>query len=190
MVKVMLRVAIITLLCSLPLASNASDKRLEQAGFPDNLIVDDKQLVLRNASVLNYLFFDVYSAALLTPVDEPLKDVVDSTNPLHLELFYYREIDRSDVIKAAWVALERQYDETKLNNLRAGVDKLHEAFGDIQTQDRYSLTLDRNQALSLKYNGKQIFQSDDAELARAYVGIWLRENGLSDKLREQLLAER
>lgn len=190
MVKVMLRVAIITLLCALPLIGNADEKRLEQANFPDQLMVDGEQLVLRNASVLNYLFVDVYSAALLAPADEPLADIAESPRPLHLELFYYREIDRSDVIKAAWVALERQYDQARLDSLRPGIDKLHATFTDIQPQDRYSLTLDRNQALSLKYNGKEIFQSDDAQLARAYVGIWLKDNGLSDKLRKRLLAER
>lgn len=184
----MLRAVIITLLCVLPLVANANSKRLDQADFPDTLEVDGELLILRNASVLNYLFFDVYSAALLTPAQAPLSSITDSQTPVHLELFYYRNIDREDVIKAAWVALERQYDAARLSQLRPGVDRLHATFTDIQPQDRYSLTLNSAHALSLKYNGKEVFQSDDPELARAYIGIWLRENGLSDKLRKQLIA--
>lgn len=185
----MLRVLLISLLSLLPAIVSASEKRLEQARFPDTLEVDGQTLVLRNASVLNYLFVDVYSAALLTPANEPLDDLTSSSEPLHLELFYYRNINRDDVIKAAWVALERQYDTAQLARLRPRVDQLHATFTDIRPEDRYSLTLNRQQALSLKYNGKEIFQSDNAELARAYVGIWLKPNGLSDRLRKQLIAE-
>lgn len=185
----MLRAVIIALMCVLPLAANAASKRLDQANFPARLEVDGEQLLLRNASVLNYLFFDVYSAALLTPANTPLGNITESQTPVHLELFYYRHIDREDVIKAAWVALERQYNASRLAALRPGIDRLHAAFTDIKPQDRYSLTLNSAHTLSLKYNGREVFQSDDPELARAYIGIWLRKNGLSDKLRDQLLAE-
>ncbi|WP_022962374.1 chalcone isomerase family protein [Halopseudomonas pelagia] len=184
----MLRVVIIALLCVLPLVADASNKRLDQANFPDTLEVDGEQLVLRNASVLKYLFVDVYSAALLTPAGAPLKTITETGTPLHLELFYYRNIDRADVIRAAWIALERQHGAARLAKLRPKIERLHDTFTDIQPYDRYSLTLDRHHALSLRYNGQEIFQTDDAELARAYVGIWLRENGLSDKLRKRLIA--
>lgn len=184
----MLRVIIVTLLCLASLSVNASNKRLDQANFPQTMTVDNVQLTLRNASVLNYLFVDVYSAALLAPAQADLSSITESGLPLHLELVYYRNIDREDVIKAAWVALERQYDPATLNRLRPGIDQLHATFTDIAPQDRYSLTLDSRHALSLKYNGQEVFQSDDTELARAYVGIWLRENGLSDKLRDRLVA--
>lgn len=186
----MLRAIIISLLCVLPLVANANSKRLDQADFPQSIEVEGQQLVLRNASVLNYLFVDVYSAALLAPPEASLANITDTQLPVHLELFYYRNIDRADVIKAAWVALERQYDAASLARLRPEVDRLHDTFTDIKPEDRYSLTLDSKHALSLKYNDEETFQSDDPELARAYIGIWLRANGLSDKLRNQLIAER
>lgn len=182
---------LLLLICfALPLGVSANDKRLAQAGFPERLEVQGQELVLRNASVLRYLFIDVYSAALLTPPDQPLASPIMASEPLHLELYYYRDIDREDVIKAAWVALERQYDQQTLAQLRSGIEALHDTFTNITAGDRYALTLDEKHALTLKYNGKSIFSSDDRELARAYVGIWLRKNGLSDDLREKLTAGR
>ncbi len=161
-----------------------------QPDFPERIDVDEQTLVLRNESLLRYLFVDVYSAALLTPANVSPATAVSERSPLHLELYYYRNIDRDDVIKAAWVALERQHDSATLDRLRPEIDELHATFGDIESGDRYSLTLSDNQALKLKYNGAVVFTSDNEELARAYVGIWLEENGLSDRLRQRLLAER
>ncbi|WP_373185423.1 chalcone isomerase family protein [Halopseudomonas sp.] len=177
------------LIClAIPASVSANEERIAQADFPERMQVDGQELVLRNASLLEYLFVDVYSAALLTPPNQPLNTPITARNPLHLELYYYRDIDREDVIKAAWVALERQYDEPTLTRLRPGIERLHATFTDISAGDRYALTLDTEHALSLKYNGKESFSSRDSELARAYVGIWLRENGLSDSLREELTA--
>lgn len=161
-----------------------------QPDFPRQIDVDEQTLVLRNESLLRYLFVDVYSAALLTPASVSPATAVNERSPLHLELYYYRNIDRDDVIKAAWVALERQHDSATLERLRPKIDELHATFADIQAGDRYSLTLSERQPLELRYNGEVIFTSDNEELARAYVGIWLEENGLSDRLRQRLLAER
>jgi hypothetical protein len=186
----MLTRILVLICCLLPLSAAANEKRLAEADFPQSIEVGDQELVLRNASVLEYLFVDVYSAALLTPPEQPLDNPITDGEPLHLELYYYRDIGREDVIKAAWVALERQYNEQTLNELRPEIDKLHATFTDISAGDRYALTLDAGHSLSLKYNGKESFSSDDKELAQAYVGIWLRENGLSDKLRKRLIATR
>lgn len=176
--------------CLFPLGVSANEKRLAEADFPQRIEVGDQELVLRNASLLEYLFVDVYSAALLTPAQQPLESPITAGEPLHLELYYYRDIDREDVIKAAWVALERQYDEPTLDELRPMIDQLHATFTDISAGDRYALTLDAAHSLSLKYNGVESFSSENSQLARAYVGIWLRENGLSDDLRERLTATR
>jgi hypothetical protein len=67
---------------------------------------------------------------------------------------------------------------------------LHDTFTDISAGDRYALTLDAQHRLTLQYNGAVSFSSDDSEMAQAYVGIWLKEDGLSDNLREKLTAER
>ena len=39
----------------------------------------------------------------------------------------------------------------------------------------------------MKIHGQVVFSSPDAELAKAYMGIWLGPKGLSDSLRGRLL---
>ncbi|MEK1906071.1 MAG: chalcone isomerase family protein, partial [Pseudomonas sp.] len=56
--------------------------------------------------------------------------------------------------------------------------------------DRYALNYSPRSGLSLERNGSMVFRSDNAELARAYLGIWLAPEGLSEALRKQLLADR
>ena len=106
---------------------------------------------------------------------------------MRLELYYYRSIKRQDVIKAAWTALERQYDTTTLATLKPSVDQLHASFSDIGSGDRYSLNRTSDQHLVLRHNGQITFESNDRQLADAYLGIWLRPDGLSAELRSALL---
>jgi hypothetical protein len=163
-----------------------ADTRLDEAAFPPSL----QQLERRNQAVLTYLWADVYAAAYYTAPDISPRQASSQTVEQRLELYYYRNIAREDVIEAAWTTLERQHSTTALDGLRAQIDALHASFRDIRPGDRYALDYSPNTGLSLEINGSRAFHSDNQELARAYLGIWLAPNGLSDSLREQLLAER
>lgn len=167
----------------------ASNERINQAGFASSVTTENSNQVLplRNTHLLEYLFVDVYSAALYAPADAKLEQLLASNSALRLELYYYRSIKRQDVIKAAWTALERQYDTTTLATLKPSVDQLHASFSDIGSGDRYSLTRTSDQHLVLRHNGQITFESNDRQLADAYLGIWLRPDGLSDELRSALL---
>jgi hypothetical protein len=161
--------------------------RLEQAGFPAQIDNGEQPLLLRNQSVLTYLWLDVYAAAFYSPQNISPRQAMAERSDRHLELFYFRDIDRDDVIKAAWITLERQHDPSQLQLLRPEVDRLHAAFRDIRAGDRYALRY-RQQGLSLLRNGEEVFHSENPQLADAYLGIWLAPDGLSDSLRSTLLA--
>lgn len=167
----------------------ANDERLSEASFaasvqPEN---GNQVLLLRNSHLLEYLFVDVYSAALYAPETAQLDQLLTSNAPLRLELYYYRSIKRQDVIKAAWTALRRQYNEATLANLKPGVDQLHASLSDITAGDRYSLSRTSDGKLVLRHNGHATFESNDRQLAEAYLGIWLQPDGLSEELRKALL---
>jgi len=112
---------------------------------------------------------------------------VFTQTPQKLELYYFREIDREDVIKAANATLERQQTKETLARLRSELDRLHKSFQNIQPGDRYDLSWDRTDGLNLTRNSKVIFASPDPELAKVYFAIWLAPDGLSGDLREALL---
>ncbi len=174
------------------LLSNAvsASERLAQAAFAATYQQDGSQLLRKNQAVLDYLWVDVYAAAFYSATEVAPRQALQQQAAQRLELYYFREIARSDVIKAAWITLERQHPPAELERLRSQVDALHATFRDIRPGDRYALNYSPRSGLSLERNGSIVFTSRDPELARAYLGIWLAPEGLSDTLREQLLAER
>ncbi len=167
------------LLLSLTVQANEAD-RLKQAAFP----AQSQELALKNQAVLTYLWADVYAAALYAPKDLSARQAWNQQKALRLELYYFRDIDRSDVIKAATATLERQQASERL---RAEIKKLHASFRNIRSGDRYALDFRPGRGLNLEINGQVVFSSRDDELARAYLGIWLAPKGLSDSLRDKLL---
>ena len=167
------------LMLSITVHANEAD-RLKQADFP----AQSQQLTLKNQAVLTYLWADVYAAALYAASDLSAKQAWAQQKALRLTLYYFRDIDRSDVIKAATATLERQQASARL---KPEIDKLHASFRDIRSGDRYALDFRPGRGLNLEINGQVVFSSRDDELARAYLGIWLAPNGLSDSLRDKLL---
>lgn len=177
-----------TLLLSGELFAN-SGERLQEANFAATHELEQNSLERKNQSVLTYLWADVYAAAFYAPAQASANQALAKPLTQRLELYYFRNIDRQDVIKAAWVTLERQHKAATLERLRPHIDALHATFRDIRPGDRYALNFNAGRGLTLEVNGQAVFSSPDQELARAYLGIWLSPNGLSDKLRANLLAD-
>ncbi|CRL97625.1 MULTISPECIES: chalcone isomerase family protein [Pseudomonas] len=176
-----MRQLFIGLMLMLSITAQASDTdRLKQAGFPAQV----EGLALKNQAVLNYLWADVYAAALYSPADLSARQAWDQQKALRLVLYYFRNIDRADVIKAASATLERQQANAGLN---PEIARLHARFRDIRSGDRYALDFRPGRGLNLEINGQVVFSSSDDALARAYLGIWLAPEGLSDELRDKLL---
>ncbi|AZF04366.1 chalcone isomerase family protein [Pseudomonas sp. R5-89-07] len=176
-----MRQLFICLMLLLSITAQASDAdRLKQANFARQ----SQELTVKNQAVLTYLWADVYAAALYAPAATPAKQAWDKRQPLRLELYYFRDIDRNDVIKAANTTLERQQAGAEL---RPQLDQLHASFRNIRSGDRYALDFRPGRGLTLEINGQVVFTSRDDELARAYLGIWLAPKGLSDELRGKLL---
>lgn len=174
-----------TLTCSQVMASEAD--LLKQADFPAQLSGQSPVLERKNQAILTYMWADVYAAAFYAEPAISAKQSVQTLTPQRLELFYFRDIDREDVIKAANATLERQQTEDALKRLRPEIERLHKSFQNISKGDRYDLSWDETDGLTLTRNQKVIFASPDPELAKAYLAIWLAPDGLSDKLRESLL---
>ena len=179
-----MRHVVFCLLLMLSATVQASEAdRLKQADFPAQF----HELAVKNQAVLVYLWADVYAAALYAPANLSTRQAWDQLKDLRLALYYFRDIDRSDVIKAATTALERQQTAATLARLKPELDQLHARFRDIRSGDRYALDFRPGRGLNLEINDQVVFSSRNDELARAYLGIWLAPKGLSDSLRNSLL---
>ena len=184
-----LLIALTTLLLMSTELHASNTERLQEANFAPSLALNQNNLERKNQSVLTYLWADVYAAAFYAPAQASASQAATKPLTQRLELFYFRNIDSEDVIEAAWVTLERQHDDATLKRLRPDIDALHATFRDIRPGDRYALNLNADSGLILEINGTVAYTSQDLELAKAYLGIWLSPKGLSDKLRTSLLAD-
>ena len=86
--------------------------------------------------------------------------------------------------------LKRQQPAATLARLDAPLKQLQTSFGDIKRCDRYALDYNPQRGLKLERNGQVIFTSQNHQLAKIYLGIWLAPEGLPDPLRLSLLAQR
>ena len=163
--------------------------RLKEANFPTQWRDDSQVMERKGQIVLTYLWADIYAAALFTQPDISAQQAFNEQRDLRLELFYLRDLDHSDITKASATILKRQHPATTLASLDAGLKKLQASFGNIQRGDRYALDYNPQRGLNVERNGAVIFNSQNHELAKAYLGIWLAPEGLPDKLRLALLAQ-
>lgn len=180
-----LLICLVLLFSSVTLASPTD--RLKEASFPTRITDRSPPLERKSQGVLTYLWTDVYAAALFNEPGINPETAFAEQRAECLELYYFRDIDRSDVIKAANTTLLRQQSKATLARLQPELDQLHDSFQDIRRGDRYRLSFEPHQGMRLERNGTLIFSSPDTELARVYFGLWLAPDGLSKSLRATLL---
>lgn len=183
----LLTALLLLLLSPTLLASNS--ERLREAKFAQRINQEQATLELKNQAVLSYLWADVYAAAFYAEPHTSARQALGKQHSKRLELYYFRDIARQDVIDAAWSTLKRQQRKTLLESLRDDLNALHASFRDIRVGDRYALDYQPASGLRLIRNDTTVFSSNNPQLAAAYLAIWLAPKGLSEKLRTQLLSE-
>ncbi|HWP66259.1 MAG TPA: chalcone isomerase family protein [Candidatus Limnocylindria bacterium] len=175
------------LVIGLVIASPAGAAEIEGVRFADRVRFRDVTLQLRCVGLLRYKqFIKAYVAALYlgdgAATDDVLADV-----PKRLELNYFWNIAGVDFGKAGDEILERNVDAGSLARLRPRLERINAWYRDVKPGDRYSLTYLPGVGTQLALNGSEIGVIDGADFANAYFQIWLGENPIDARLREQLL---
>jgi len=146
-----------------------------------------------------YFGIRVYDAVLevmaAAAVTDAAQAVLDPRTGKRLTLTYQRALGPERMVEAAEVAFARQFPDGVPETLAAGVARLHEAYQAVEAGDGYRLEWQPagdGGVLALWHlpaDGAErlAFRSSNAELARAYFGIWLGEQALSEPLRTALL---
>ncbi|HEY0287354.1 MAG TPA: chalcone isomerase family protein [Pseudomonas sp.] len=170
-----------------PLAIASEADLLVEADFPTKLQGQLPVLERKNQAILTYMWMDVYAAAFYAEPSINAQQSATTQTPQRLELYYFRDIDREDIIKTANTTLERQQTKETLRRLRPELDRLHNSFQSVRPGDRYDLSWDPTDGMTVTRNEKVIFASPDPELAKVYLALWLAPDGLSENLRAALL---
>ena len=154
--------------------------------FTKEIRVRGETIGLLGTAVFRYLFFDVYTAALYAPSEWRRTKKFQLDTPGELVIEYHRSISAKDLAESALAQLGRQ-NAVLSAEVRADVEKLHEAYVDVNEGDRYSLRYEPGIGTSLSLNGRLLVLVRSAEFAERYFHIWLdAKTPLSREVRENL----
>ena len=169
------------------ITANADSIRVGKADFARFYETPQGRIEAKGWGVLRYaLVMKVYSAALYGPNDVAARDLLNTDVSKRLEIAYFVSIDGPDFAKGANAILQKQLPSERLRRLRSRVDRLHEAYRNVQPGDRYALMYLPGTGTVLELNGEELVQIEGLDFAQAYFGIWLAEPPLSAKLKQAL----
>ena len=132
-------------------------------------------------------FIPVYDAALYIDQNAGSADPLDPAVAKRLDIVYRTSIKASDMITAAERTLARQHSDATLARWREELDALHAAYRDVNSGDRYALVFLPGDGLWLEFNGKPVTHVAATGFAQLYLGIWLGEPPLSERLKQALI---
>lgn len=175
---------LVLLLCS-TVCSEEETVEVSGVDFPVRSMVGDTELEIRGGGKAMYLFFSLYSAALYLPPEVSTDEIFLGVVPKQLTLHYLREIPKRYIIEAAENVLVKN-PNNDMDALRERLDRLYEAFHDVGKGDEYTMTFTPEEGTAFLFNGEEEIRIPGADFASAFFGIWLAEESLSSRLREQL----
>jgi hypothetical protein len=175
-------------LITIGLAAPGGAAELEGVHFPEQRRIDDVDLRLSCVGLLRYkVFIKAYVAGLYlgegVGAGEAMADV-----PKRLELSYFWSIDGQDFGKAGDEILARNLGPEALAALRPRLQRINRWYRDVKPGDRYSLTYLPGSGTELALNDDRIGIIEGADFAAAYFRIWLGDNPIDTRLRDQLLS--
>ena len=160
---------------------------LEGVQFADRYRSGDITMRLSCVGLLRYkLVIKAYVAALYLSDGANAGDVFADV-PKRLELSYFWSISGADFGTAGDQILARNVDARALAVLRPRLDRINAWYRDVKPGDRYSLTYIPGIGTELALNSDRIGVIEGADFAAAYFRIWLGEDPIDTRLRDQLL---
>lgn len=122
-------------------------------------------------------FIKVYDISLHSPTIISAKTILEPNISKCLKLNYAVDLSVDKLRLATAKILQRQHSADYLNNIKQPLEQLQQAFRPIKKGDEYQLCYNgRTQMLRLDLNKKPLIEMRSAELAKAYMGIWLSHN--------------
>jgi hypothetical protein len=154
--------------------------------FESPLKISGHEVPIRGIALLEYLRFDLYTAALYAAPEIKTIDTVLGNTPKSLVLHYHRTIKKEVMIKAS---RDRILKNSAIDSkaLEDRLKQLDAAYQNVKKGDRYELRYEPNVGTSLILNGKLQATIQGEDFQKAFFGIWLSRVPLNKKLRDALL---
>ena len=136
------------------------------------------------SSDMRWTVFKLYNITLLTNSGEYQPD----DYPQALEIRYYRDIDKEDLVKATgdqWAKLGIPSSKREL-----WLPELLAMWPDIKANDRLRIEVDKEGANTFFFNDEPIGAVNNIEFSQAFLDIWLSPKTSRPDLRRKLIGGR
>jgi len=162
-------------------------KELEGVKFSEEYRSGDVTMRLSCVALLRYkLVIKAYVAALYLGDGAAAGDVLADV-PKRLELNYFWSISGSDFGEAGDRILEQNVDAETFAAMRPRLERINALYRDVKPGDRYALTYIPGVGTEVALNGDRIGVIEGADFGAAYFRIWLGDNPIDARFRDQLL---
>ena len=137
-----------------------------------------KQWPLRSKGEVRYLkMIKVYDISLYSPGEIKAETILNPNVSKCLKLDYAINLSVDKFRLATTKVLKRQHNSEYLEKIKAPLEAFQRAYKPVKKGDSYSLCYNgKNQLMRLDLNDKNLIEIKSAELAKAYLGIWLSKN--------------
>ncbi len=147
-----------------------------------HLSLANTNLVKAGEGVARWGIFKLYKATFYTQTGDSLKQALSDSTPATLSLCYTRSLSVENFVAGANHALPSHLP----SQLQQAVNQLHAAYLPVNAGDCYQLDYQPNVGTQLILNGKSLVKIKIPNFKALYFGIWLGENPLSEKLKNNL----
>jgi hypothetical protein len=174
-------------LLAAPGLSRSEQVEVGGVAFASSYSLGNEDLRLVGAGVLRWkLLFRAYASAFYLPAEVPPGDWPTDVAKC-LTIHYFWDIPREKFGPAGIAVLERMYPPEQLEVMREPLQRIDQAYVDIQEGDRYTLSYIPGQGTTLLHNGQHLVTIPGTEFARLYFSIWLGSDPVDSGLRDRLL---
>ena len=158
--------------------------------FPPTVEVASETLHIVGSGIYRFArLFKVCAAALYLPEgvgpERALEDI-----PKHLEIFYYRDVTAAQFIDMGDSTLRKNVTRTEWDRIQPQLKEFNRLYRNVQAGDRYSLAYHPDTGLILSLNDEVLGIIEDSEFAPLYYRIWLGEESVNNRFRDEILGLR
>ena len=185
--RAVVAMGLVPALLTLPPRAGAEDMHcVKRTCFPTSVQVGKETVPLRGAALLEWIGFDVYTAAFYVGRDVKGIDAALGETRRKLVLHYHRKISRKDIATSS-EKLVRKNPGNDMEKLRERLDRVYALYEDVGPGDEYHISYEPGVGTTIELNGKKVCTVEGEDFARAFFGIWLSEKPVDEKLRDTLL---
>ena len=158
--------------------------------FDDVIELGPERLVIEGAGLHRYMIvLKGYAAALYLGQGHSSDELFDDI-PKCLQIVYFHPIPAQGFVRATQHGFEANLAPEDLEELKDQIGRLYECYQDVKKQDRYSFIYHPSTGPELQLNGEILCRFDSLQFANAVLSIWLGENPLDKRLKEDLLGRK